>query len=368
MSRALGAAFLNHQVEQLEKTVSTGSLSGNWRDRKQHHGNGSFTRGAAPRRPQQQLSAAKAGGRRRGGEYERDLSDVDTVPVRQRRSQDEDLEPRKDADVIVVDASVLIYALQDLKKWCREGRKEIVIVPLEALNTLDLLKKGTTPLAQRARAASRILEAQVGTNSRIRVQSDKAYVLWDEIDWNEDTDVEKAPSPEWVRRTICCARYEAEQPLPATEPPTKTSDPKKPRVVLAAIPSAPSLSPKSLPKKLDTPLTPVPLPAPTNHANKHEPRAAGSLIVYWAKRAGIELLECKPSEGNEDEERHTHSKRGSGGSRGRRLSQNGTMGGPHRSPGLVERPPAVMAMMEMVSQPSKTVRLLARGEKLDPDP
>jgi hypothetical protein len=36
--------------------------------------------------------------------------------------------------------------------------------------------------------------------------------------------------------------------------------------------------------------------------------------------------------------------------------------------GLVERPPAVMAMMEMVSQPQKVVRLLARGEKLDPDP
>jgi len=35
---------------------------------------------------------------------------------------------------------------------------------------------------------------------------------------------------------------------------------------------------------------------------------------------------------------------------------------------LVERPPAVMAMMEMVAQPTKTpIRLLARGEKLDPD-
>jgi hypothetical protein len=35
---------------------------------------------------------------------------------------------------------------------------------------------------------------------------------------------------------------------------------------------------------------------------------------------------------------------------------------------MVERPPAVMAMMEMVAQPSKVVRVLARGEKLDPDP
>jgi hypothetical protein len=34
----------------------------------------------------------------------------------------------------------------------------------------------------------------------------------------------------------------------------------------------------------------------------------------------------------------------------------------------VERPAAVMQMMEVVSQPSKVVRVLARGEKLEPDP
>ena len=49
--------------------------------------------------------------------------------------------------------------------------------------------------------------------------------------------------------------------------------------------------------------------------------------------------------------------------RGRRVSVGG--------PGLVERPPAVKAMMEMVSnQPgnsSKGIRVLARGEKLDPE-
>ena len=35
--------------------------------------------------------------------------------------------------------------------------------------------------------------------------------------------------------------------------------------------------------------------------------------------------------------------------------------------GLVERPPAVKAMMDVVSQPSRVVRVLARGEKLEPD-
>ena len=34
---------------------------------------------------------------------------------------------------------------------------------------------------------------------------------------------------------------------------------------------------------------------------------------------------------------------------------------------LVERPAAVKTMMEMVAQPSRVVRVLARGEKLEPD-
>jgi hypothetical protein len=35
---------------------------------------------------------------------------------------------------------------------------------------------------------------------------------------------------------------------------------------------------------------------------------------------------------------------------------------------MVERPPAVKTMMDMVAQPTRVVRVLARGEKLDPDP
>lgn len=37
----------------------------------------------------------------------------------------------KDADIVVIDASVLVHALYQVKKWCRDGRKEILIVPLE---------------------------------------------------------------------------------------------------------------------------------------------------------------------------------------------------------------------------------------------
>lgn len=37
----------------------------------------------------------------------------------------------KDADVVVLDASVLINGLWQVKKWCRDGRDEIIIIPLE---------------------------------------------------------------------------------------------------------------------------------------------------------------------------------------------------------------------------------------------
>lgn len=364
MSRALGAAFLNHQVEQLEKTVSNnGPASGNWRDRRQAH-----ERTYSPGSPG--ATATKRGPnpvaqRKKGGETPVDRT-TNISPTARKRSGEEE---RKDADVVVVDASVLVNALYQVKKWCRDGREEIVIVPLEALNTLDLLKKGTTALAQRARAASRILEAQVGTNPRIRVQRDDAFVLWDKIGFQDTTS--SSGSPEWVRRTICCARWEldhADEEL--KNDPTRKSIP-HPKVVLAVLASSLNLSPQTVPLKLadgsESPLTPVPLPAPVLPAShKHEPRSAGVLVSQWAAKAGITVLPIEPTlpgRGAEDDDR---PKRPHG--RGRRPSATDYNGPSGQKVGLVERPPAVMAMMEMVAQPSKVVRVLARGEKLDPDP
>lgn len=78
-----------------------------------------------------------------------------TVGAGPRKRGAEDFHPRKggvkekDADVIVVDASVLVNALGQLKKWCRDGQEEIVIVPLEgwfrALYCAALAKLTTAP-------------------------------------------------------------------------------------------------------------------------------------------------------------------------------------------------------------------------------
>lgn len=170
-----------------------------------------------------------------------------------------------------------------------------------------MLKKGTTSLAQRARAASRILEAQVGTNPRIRVQRDDAFVPWDKISFKDmppSAESDKAKvrppssqspgsSPEWVRRTICCAQWEIDNATPKadTNPSGIASEPvkPKPKVILAVLASLPHLSPPTRPGRLSptggnldppTPLTPVPLPAPSlPHGNKHEPRSTGTLIA-----------------------------------------------------------------------------------------
>ena len=121
MSKALGAAFLNHQVEQLEKTVSAKDYGG-WRDRRSQ-AIGDYARGGNNRRPPQVVGGGpkvvKKGGER---------AEVNNADERRRREGTGD---EKDADIVVVDASVLVHAISHVKKWCRDGRQEIVIVPLE---------------------------------------------------------------------------------------------------------------------------------------------------------------------------------------------------------------------------------------------
>ena len=126
MSRALGAAFLHHQVEQLEKTVSnSGPASGNWRDRRQAHGH-TYSPGSPGATPTKR-SPNPVAQRKKAGETPVDRT-TNLSPTARKRSGEEE---RKDADVVVVDASVLVNALYQVKKWCRDGRDEIVIVPLE---------------------------------------------------------------------------------------------------------------------------------------------------------------------------------------------------------------------------------------------
>jgi hypothetical protein len=127
MSRALGAAFLNHQVEQLEKSVNN-RIPGttNWRDRRVPHSDqGGRSSSERHRNPPGALASRRVSGSPPKQRID-DRPLRNTLDRKQKRGQE-----IKDADVIVLDASVLIHALGQLKKWSREGREEIIIVPLE---------------------------------------------------------------------------------------------------------------------------------------------------------------------------------------------------------------------------------------------
>ena len=145
MSRALGAAFLTHQVEQLEKSVSASpprngngyNHNNNWRDRQRPHPHPP-TDSKRGQLPVGGIRFTTTGSPTTNQPYQRDQKDRPmTVGTGPRKRGAEDFHSRKggvkekDADVIVVDASVLVNALGQLKKWCRDGQEEIIIVPLE---------------------------------------------------------------------------------------------------------------------------------------------------------------------------------------------------------------------------------------------
>ena len=231
----------------------------------------------------------------------------------------------------------------------------------------------------------------MGTNPRIRVQRDDAFVLWDDIPFDDAT---PGMSPEWVRRTICCARWESEHASEVTNTPS-------PRIVLAVV------NPPAAEAPLEAGVSPIsasPVPLPAPQPNRFESRLAGALAARWAAKAGVEVIELSSAPpqptggptssdpqakgrrsgdgpGNRRSGEEDRAKRaqagGGGGGRGRRNSRGAPPGAGSRPPpqmppqgtantGLVERPQAVMTMMERATQPNRVVRVLARGEKLDP--
>jgi hypothetical protein len=139
MSRALGAAFLSHQVEQLEKSVSAApprpspsrnhnsNNNTNWRDRQrlQSQPSADSKRGQLPIGGIRITTTTHAHQQHQHQQMER------PVAAKNRGAEDAKKTNTKEADIVVVDASVLVNALGQVKKWCRDGQDEIIIVPLE---------------------------------------------------------------------------------------------------------------------------------------------------------------------------------------------------------------------------------------------
>ncbi|KWU45341.1 hypothetical protein RHOSPDRAFT_32963 [Rhodotorula sp. JG-1b] len=175
-SKALGAAFLAHQVSQLEQSVDTLAFS---RDSRLYSRGGS--RGGA--------RGGNARGACRGGANAASGVHLDRQrPVR------------------VIDPSALVHALPVLKRWIREDKYKL-IVPLSALSTLDMLKRAPEPLHGQARDATRFLEGQLAiahqiqsafspehAEARIRL---RAQTTAEEMPWPEVQRLFAIP-PDWI--------------------------------------------------------------------------------------------------------------------------------------------------------------------------
>ncbi|KAG8994496.1 hypothetical protein FRB94_009835 [Tulasnella sp. JGI-2019a] len=435
MSRALGTAFLTHQVAQLEKEVFSS-------DRVIYNGRG----GGSGRGGNGAGKRGRGGGR--GGriqfptdhqQHQRQRLDADNDGyTRERRMP----ETKQVAERLVIDASVLIHALGKVREWSRDDRKEIVVIPLEALNTLDLLKKGTSQIAVRARQASRFLEAQVGVNPRMVVQFDDGYTPWEKFNSNAashtvtnglDNDSERTSSdeqrsssdlprsrlpgtlsnrvrnanepepPEWLKRTICCAKYEAVQTTPTSLDASSNVDPPlKAPIAICCIPGSDDRT----------------------QGGRFENRASGVLTKTWAVKVGLEVLDVTPemkrdhirsgdsmnaddvvdagndrvdntptpaitlmsrpldhrrqfsaASGESQSESPIPWNKNSNGHNGQRKASFGQTsplrsgrGGPPTHGGhLVEKPVMPIPLTKAGLLPAgKVIRLLARGEKLDP--
>jgi hypothetical protein len=167
MSRALGAAFLSHQVEQLEKSVSAApprpspsrnhnnnnNSSSNWRDRQRPNSQPSADskRGQLPIGGIRITTTTHAHQQHQHQQRERPFA------AKNRGAEDAKKTIAKEADVIVVDASVLVNALGQVKKWCRDGQDEIIIVPLEGTVSFFLSFGHISPSRLHAAILARML-------------------------------------------------------------------------------------------------------------------------------------------------------------------------------------------------------------------
>lgn len=285
------------------------------------------------------------------------------------------------------------------------------------------MKKGTSPLAIHARAASRYLEAQVGTNPRIHVQRDEDFCPWDDI-YSEaaaasasatavsstanDTFPPEDRAPEWMRQTVCCAMWEM-RPPPQPSGVGSSNTPSRPhpvRVALAVvkpllnppteIPVAASASVAAAsdpPPPPSNPTTPYVGDAASTAINRHSSRATGDLIRVWAPLFGIKVLHIEQGasehghSGSSHHQRNTHTSDGkphhvSGSKRGDSHRRNRSSEDPSGSisprSNLVEKvkngldsksivvAPGAPAAVTGVPPGVNKIRLLTRGEKLEP--
>ncbi|WVO13270.1 hypothetical protein L204_100883 [Cryptococcus depauperatus] len=165
LQKALSTAYLNHQIAELESKVKSASIN------PLNLPTASPVVESGRVKPQGNVDAKASPVR----QYQRDPNDDLGRPD----DVDSEEEGGKDWRVVVVDISALMWAKNAVKRLVSKGWE--VIVPLGALHTLDLLKKGNNPSAVAARQAARYIEHAVRFHSILSndpvlaIQSDTNY-------------------------------------------------------------------------------------------------------------------------------------------------------------------------------------------------
>jgi hypothetical protein len=165
----MGAAFLQHRVQELEHSVETLSFKRN-------------PNLFDPNAPNPSFRGGRSRGQRRGRGRGRGQGRGGAGPPAQRSQH----RPNEATRLLrrLVDVSVLVHGLPLVREWVREGQCQVIVplngesvlyrfLPIYAsdnakavITILDMLKKAPAPLCHLAREATRYLDAQFERNNQ----------------------------------------------------------------------------------------------------------------------------------------------------------------------------------------------------------
>ncbi|SJX61706.1 uncharacterized protein SRS1_12690 [Sporisorium reilianum f. sp. reilianum] len=155
LSHAMGVMFLQDKVDKLEQDVSKITYP-----RGMHK-----TRSAPTPHTRHATAAAAADTQVRAQPRALTGPGLDPTTDAAVTHRDSIQTPKVAMSIRLVDASVLIFSLRSVHNWSRD-QSTCVVIPLEAINTLDLLKKGDEPINLAARKATRWLEDKIAVSTQ----------------------------------------------------------------------------------------------------------------------------------------------------------------------------------------------------------
>ncbi|GMK59080.1 hypothetical protein CspeluHIS016_0700950 [Cutaneotrichosporon spelunceum] len=212
--------------------------------------------------------------------------------------------------ISVVDVSALMWAPRAVRTLLQRGGE--VIVPLDAIRTLDMLKKGPSAAAVAARAAARYVEhvsqhhCLVSVDPSLTVQAGTNYKRGRGLRLQRED--EELPPPanveapqRWVARVLGCAAFFRRINI------TEGADEMAPAVLIAH----PPLSAEVGPPPVDERRT-----APENTAN-YADRAEGYTLSLEAERFELRLEVLRDEEGDDEPPKRRRGDRRRGRGRGR---------------------------------------------------